>query len=47
MPTNSRPITPAPITTIASGTFESERAPVDDTICSSSIYTKNEKINTH
>ena len=38
--TNSTPITPAPMTTIFSGTFFKDRAPVDDTIVSSSIYNK-------
>lgn len=38
--TNSTPITPAPMTTIFSGTFFNDKAPVDDTIVSSSIYKK-------
>lgn len=36
---NSRPITPAPITTKCSGTFFKLKAPVDETIVSSSTYT--------
>ena len=36
---NSSPITPAPITTISFGTFVRSNAPVDDTICFSSIST--------
>lgn len=36
--TNSRPITPAPITIIFSGTFESFKAPVEETTVSSSIF---------
>lgn len=39
--TNSTPITPAPITTNFSGTFFKDKAPVDDTIVSSSIYKKS------
>ena len=35
--TNSRPMTPAPIKTSFSGTAFSERAPVDETMVSSSI----------
>lgn len=36
--TNSSPMTPAPIKTIFFGTCLSERAPVDETMASSSIY---------
>lgn len=42
--TNSTPITPAPMTTIFSGTFFKDKAPVDDTTVSSSIYNKRKKI---
>lgn len=38
--TSSTPMTPAPMTTIFSGTFFKDKAPVDDTIVSSSIYNK-------
>lgn len=41
--TSSTPITPAPITTIFSGTFFKDKAPVDDTTVSSSIYDRKKK----
>ena len=34
--TSSRPMTPAPISTMCSGTFSSDRAPVEDTMVFSS-----------
>lgn len=42
--TNSKPITPAPMTISLFGTSFNESAPVDDTICSSSICSFNNKI---
>lgn len=36
--TSSKPITPAPMIIIFSGTAFNESAPVDETICSSSIW---------
>ena len=36
---SSRPMTPAPITAMVFGTLGSSRAPVDETICFSSIST--------
>ena len=43
--TNSTPITPAPMTTIFSGTFFKDKAPVDDTTVSSSICNFKKRYN--
>lgn len=40
--TSSTPMTPAPITIISSGTFFKDRAPVEDTMVSSSIYNETQ-----
>lgn len=41
--TNSTPITPAPMTIIFSGTFFKDRAPVEETTVSSSIWEQKNK----
>lgn len=44
VPTNSTPITPAPIKIIFSGTLFRDKAPVDDIITFSSTWKENDKM---